>query len=414
MKSTEVNALVSALRSDASPQIAGFLYQFVVAVDYCFKLSHGQSLFIEKYGDVAIKADGSFDGEAKDTSVEVKMYADTLDIKHHNLLNTLYNWLEDDFHFEKYQSLVIYTTQPLAKKSELKGWGKMTPEQRLKTVTDVYEKYLKDNKDKIEDKAWDKHKTIKENARQMIRVLGSVKNEEGKTDDTASMARLQDLLSRVCILDSCNNLLEEYNGLLKYAKVATNSLRQAYINSLLGYIISPNNMKNGWKIDEEKFSEQVQILAKVMAPQSLAFPDAPDVAVNEKNYEDALFVKKLRAIDYRRITQAVIDFAKTTGLLSGEFDRPFAEKNLADYQEEILRLFHLKYDNAVDKLFVGNELSDDDIKRASRVFLGELLQGSHNIPFEPFGVTKSYFAEGMCHYMANDNEQNIKWLLEDE
>ena len=110
----------------------------------------------------------------------------------------------------------------------------------------------------------------------------------------------------------------------------------------------------------------------------------------------------------------MIDFAKTTGLLTGEFDRPSAEKNLANYQEEILRLYHLKYDTAVDSLYDGRELTDDDIKRASRIFLGELLQATHSIEFEPFGVTKSYFSEGMCHYIANDDKQKVNWLLEDE
>ena len=195
MKTDEVNALVSSIiRSDASPQIAGFLYQFVIAVDYCFRLQPGQSLYIEKYGDVAIKSDGSFDGKAIDTSVEVKLYADELGVRHHNLLNTLYNWLEDDFHYASYRNLIIYTTQPIAKNSVLIGWEKMTPEQRLKVVTNAYTAYLKDNKEKIEGKDGKKHPTISQNASMMKRVLGSVQKKDGTIDENASKARLQDLV----------------------------------------------------------------------------------------------------------------------------------------------------------------------------------------------------------------------------
>ena len=401
MKAQEVTGLIKTARSDASSQIAGFLYQFIVALDYGFQLSPGQSLYLEKYGDVAIKDDGSYDGESgKDVSVEIKMYADEIDVNHHNLLNTLYNWMEDDFDFEKYQTLIVYTTQKIAKKSPLQGWNSKKTEERVRIVTGCFNKYLTDNKAKIEDKDASKYKTIKKNAKQMQRVIGTDK--------------LSSLLERVVIVDSCKNLEQAYNGLMKYAKVATENLQKTFINCLLGFIISPKNMKNGWRIDYDKFTAQVQLLAVEMAPQSITFPDAPDVTVKDGEYDDALFVRKLRAIDYKRIAQAVIDFAKTTGLLTGEFDRPSAEKNLANYQEEILRLYHLKHDNAVDELFDGGELSDDTIKRASRVFLRQLLQATRNIAFEPFGVTKPYFSEGMCHYMANDNEQNVKWLLEDE
>ena len=414
MKSTEVNALVESLRSDASPQIAGFLYQFIVALDYCFHLSKGQSLYIEKYGDVAIKDDGTFDGDAKDTSIEVKMYADELDVRHRNLLNTLYNWLENDFHFEEYNHLILYTTQAIKRDSPLLNWNNKSKNARVKVIIDTYANYLKDNKEKIENDEASKYRVYKENARQMRRVLYSVQKKDGTPDEDASKERLSSLLERVIIHDSAKDVEKKYKELMSYAKVTTDNLRETYINSLLGFIISPRNMKYGWKIKEAEFTKQVQILTKEMAPQTMTFPEAPNVNINEKDYDDALFVRKLRAIDYKRIAQAVIDFAKTTGLLTGEFDRPSAEKNLANYQEEILRLYHLKHDNAVDELFDGGELSDDTIKRASRVFLRELLQVTRSIAFEPFGVTKPYFSEGMCHYMANDNEQNVKWLLEDE
>lgn len=401
MKAQEVTGLIKTVRSDASSQIAGFLYQFVVALDYCFQLSPGQSLYIEKYGDVAIKDDGSYDGEqGKDVSVEIKMYADELDVNHHNFLNTLYNWMEDDFDFEKYQTLIIYTTQKIAKKSPLQGWNSKKVEEREKIVTGNFNKYLTDNKAKIEDKDASKYKTIKKNARQMQRVL--------RTD------KLSSLLERVVIVDSCKNLEQAYEGLMKYAKVTTENLQETFINSLLGFIISPKNMKNGWRIDYDKFTAQVQLLAVEMAPQSITFPDAPDVTVKDGEYDDSLFVQKLKQIDSDRITDAVMDFAKTTGLLAKEFDRPSAEKNLADYQTELLQIYNLKHEIAVGELAMKGEVTNDHVKIASRVFYNQMLLAARSPQFAPFGVTKPYFSNGMCHYMANDNEQNIKWLLNDE
>lgn len=415
MKAQEVTGLIKTVRSDASSQIAGFLYQFVVALDYCFQLSPGQSLYIEKYGDVAIKKDGSYDGEqGKDISVEIKMYSDELDVNHHNLLNTLYNWMEDDFDFEKYKTLIIYTTQKTAKKSPLQGWNSKKAEERVRIVTESFYKYLTDNKAKIEDKDTSKYKTIKKNAQQMHRVLESIILPDRKIDETASEKRLSMLLERVVIYDSCKDLKQAYDGLLKYAKVTTENLQEIFINSLLGFIISPKNMKNGWRIDYDKFTSQVQLLAIEMAPHPITFPDAPDVTVKDGEYDDSLFVQKLKQIDLKQITDAVMDFAKTTGLLAKEFERPSAEKNLADYQTELLQIYNLKHDNAIDELAMMDGVTDDYVKIASRVFYRQMLLAARSPQFAPFGVTKPYFSNGMCHYMANDNEQDIKWLLNDE
>lgn len=327
MKLIDVNTLVTTIRSDASSQIAGFLYQFIVALDYCFQLSPGQSLYIEKYGDVAIKDDGRYDDERKDISVEVKMYDDKMSVNHHNFLNTLNNWMEDEFHFENYQTLIIYTTQQFSTNSPLIGWNSMSSKKRILLIKNTYSEYLKVNKSKIADKDPSNFKTVKRNASQMQRILESVRKEDGSVDEVLSNKRLESLLERVVIYDSCNKIEQAYTELLKYAKVTTDSLQETYINSLLGFIITPKNMRNGWKIEYSSFTQEVQRLAVVMSPQVIDFPDPPEMTINVDEYNDALFVLKLKDIDYNRITDAVVDYAKTTELLLSEFNRSLAEKN---------------------------------------------------------------------------------------
>lgn len=414
MKSQEVTSLVKALRSDASAQIAGFLYQFVVAVDHCFKLSQGQSLYIEKYGDVAIKGDGTYDEGREDTCIEVKLYSDDIDVNHHNLLNTLSNWLEDDFQFESYQTLLLYTTQAFSKGSPLKGWNDKSTEEKVKIVRDAYTQYLSENKDKIEEKDASAHKTIKKNALQMKRVLGSVLGKDGNPDDAASTKRLGELLGRVVIYDSCKNLEQSYKDLLRYAKVTQDHLRETFIDALLGFLIRPTNMNDGWRIEEASFTKQVQLLTAEMAPQSFEFPDAPDIPVKEGEYDDSLFVQKLKEIDFDRITDAVMDFARTTGFLTKELERPSAEKSLENYQDELLNLYKLDYGNAKDGLVQVEEKTLDVVKSASRVLLRSVLKDARGLRLAPFGTTKPYFSNGMCHYMANDRTQIVKWLLYDE
>lgn len=410
MKTNEVTALRKNIRSDASPQIAGFLYQFVVALDHCFQLNPGQSLYIEKYGDIAIKGDGSYDEAFKDTSVEVKMYADDLDVSHHNLLNTLYNWLEDDFKFESYQTLILYTTQSFSKDSLLIGWNEMTGEKRAKIVTDAYTKYLAVNKEKIEDKNSKSYTTIKTNAQQMRCVLGSMQNIDGKSDEKTK-SRLEKLLDRVSIYDSCKNLEHAYKDLQKYAKVVNENLREVFIDSLLGFVVIPKNMKDGWKIEEADFTKMYQILSEEMSPRKFLFPDAPDVSIKEGEYDDSLFLYKLKEIDYDKITDAVIDFAKTTGLLAKEFERPSAEKNLSDYLDELHQIYDLKQGNAVDELAKCVEVTNESLKNASRQFLRDMLYAARFPEFSPYGRTKPFFSNGMCHYMANDSTMDVKWLL---
>ena len=296
----------------------------------------------------------------------------------------------------------------------LKGWNDKKPEDKVKIITESYSDYLEKHKSKIADTDSTKHKTIKSNAKQMTRVLSSVNKPDGSVDGEASKKRLTDLLERVRIIDSCKDFDQAYRELFKYAKVTTDNLREHFIQCMLGFIISPKSTQNGWKIDYDSFTKHYQTLAKEMLPQSIEFPEAPDVKVDEKEYADALFVLKLKCIDYNRISEAMVNYAKTTGLLTGEFKRPSAEKNLAKYQSSMADMYRDRYDNAKDEILLIDNLTDEKIKTKSRIFLRDFFEACTTIRFAPFGVTKKYFSDGMCHYMANDGEQNIKWLLKDE
>lgn len=415
MLQSQVNTLVSTIRSDARPQIIGFLYQFVVALDNCFSLSTGESLYIEKYGDVAIKSDGSFDDGANDVSIEVKMYSDELNESHHNMLNTLYNWIDDAFAFENYKSLIIYTTQPISHSSPLIEWNTKDCESRVQCIFDCYNGYLTTNKAKIEDACASSYKAVKDKAKKMQKVIGSVRNSDGNIDWDASRRRLATLLSKVIIVDSCKNFDKEYKNLFRYAGAVSDNLREHYIQSLLGFIIDPDNVNNGWRIDYESFHKKLQTLTKEMIPQNIEFPDSPEFKVDENDYKDALFVTKLKEIKYNEVTEAIIDYAKTVRILTGELNRSSAERHLSAYLDEMGAKYRNRYANAKDELlFNPGNANDDWILAKSRYFLRSFLEDCRGIKLEPYGETKRYFSNGMCHNMANDNNYDVKWLLKDE
>lgn len=396
----DVNTWITQLRSDASPQIKGFLYQFIIALEYCFHLSEGQSLYVERYGDVAIKSDGSIDESVENVSVEVKLYSDSLDVNHNNLLNTLFNWIQEDFHFEVYSRLVIYTTQPLAKDSPLERWDEMDSKQRLEIISTAYRNYLDVNDDKIHNSDPSKHRTIKVNAQKMSRLLES---EES----------LENLLSRVEIRTSQGDFNKAYKSLFRYAMGVDEKYREVFVHSLIGFLISIPAVKYTWYVDYEAFNRKVKELTAEMTTTTMTFPTPANLDVAEEEYEDALFVHKLKEIDYKRtsITKEIRNYARTTLLLTKEFERISAVENLANYQEKLLEKYGYDYEHASDMLSMIPEVTEDMIKSKSRDFHYDLCESSHRFSLQPYRDVPMYFIRGMYNTMANDSNLNIKWLL---
>ena len=45
---------MSKLKFDSTSSIKGVLFQFIIALERCFKMQEGQSIYIETYGDVSV------------------------------------------------------------------------------------------------------------------------------------------------------------------------------------------------------------------------------------------------------------------------------------------------------------------------------------------------------------------------
>ena len=103
--------------NDASDKVKGFLYQFYIALNYCFELKQGEKLYIEKYGDVTIDSI---------SQIEVKNYSKPLTDCDDNFWNTLCNWLNDSFDSNNYKQLILLTTQQIGANSQLNNWNKKT------------------------------------------------------------------------------------------------------------------------------------------------------------------------------------------------------------------------------------------------------------------------------------------------
>ena len=260
--------MAKRLKNDASTSIAGTIHQFYVALDYCFDLVSGETLFIEKFGDVAIPGI---------KQLEVKKYNDDLTDLHENIWKTINNWLEKDFLPSDYKKLILLTTQDFSKSSTMKEWNEKNAEEKKIILKNIEEKYKK-RKKKDSDK----------------------ENLVSNVLSNSNADKLKIILEKFVISDSSPKEVEYWN-IIKDTKVGDipSTNRDDYLNSLLGFIISPETVNtNSWTITYNDFSTRRQELTKQFCTNTKIFPQIrQDVSEKEKEEKSQhLFVKNNQKI----------------------------------------------------------------------------------------------------------------------
>lgn len=365
--------------NNATDSVAGIIYQFYVALDYCNNLVSGEKLWIEKFGDITI---------SNTVQIEIKHFSNDLTDLHENIWKTLHNWLNNGFKVLDYKQLILLTTQNFSNGSTLREWNDKTVDEKLNLLKDIQKKYQKRvKKDKYKEK-----------------LVMEVMNTNNET-------KLKMILKNFIILDSSSRGNDYYCKLKdKHAGHIPISCRDNYINSLFGFIVMPAKKDtHEWEITYENFSNKKIELTEQLTINTRIFPSVNE-NINGIDFENArkkLFVKKIEEIAYSDvIPDAIKDYLSASHFILQDFCSYSASKEIYyKYLNELEDTHKPKF-----RIFCNEIDNSSDVNRISQKFYDELT-GESVQPFYNFNNTPRKFRNGCYHLLCDDEKKNIKWKL---
>lgn len=392
----------TTIRGDASPQVKGFLYQFLVALEFCFEMKRDQTLYVEKFGDLAIKTTG----EGESISVESKHHSSTkIHLLHHNVINTLYNWAQSNFHQEHYTKLLLITTQEVRIGDVLNSF--FNADDKYNVFTNELNKEIKRIKDKLENVKKSKSKAAlsigKEKTLEQMEYL--CKSENKKV--------VQEILCKWVMNIEYLDFMDLYDTIVnRYASMLEGRKAELYIDGLFAMIINPGIVEKGWCIKREDFEKRQQELNSDFSTKTISFPTIGDPTEAEtEGLGSSLFVEKLRIVNLENeITKAIYDYVKTNNLILKEIKgRPVRDNGLEKYKENLKSLFETQYNtHTVEFKFDPNQ----NIFKSSQKFYYAMQNACLQVKMEPFNTIDVYFAKGVLHILADDKTLDVKWKID--
>ena len=229
------------LLNDATESTKGTVYQFYVAVQKCFELISGQTILIERQGDVTI---------CDYQQVETKKVKDLLTDHHINFWKTLKNWMQDGFDATQYTTLILYTTQRLSNRTRFAAWNEALVDQRATILLEIYQEAQE--RDNLRQKTNRKpRKNIPECLSCQRYVLDSSRQE-----------KLREVIRKFVIASHSPDMPTLYQRIRdQYCKGILQGKQNDFLNALLGFVISPQSVSsNTWEISYEQFRTKVSEL----------------------------------------------------------------------------------------------------------------------------------------------------------
>lgn len=369
------------LKFDSTCTIKGVLFQFLIALEKCFEMQQGESVYIETYGDVSIIGDLS-----NSKQIESKFYKKQLTDLDKNIWKSIYNWMNIDFPIRKFSSLVLLTTQRVSLRSSWLNWNKKTPAERVAILKDIKKKFdIRKKKDK-----------------DLVTYMNVIFDTKNST--------MLSQIAKMLYIDNVSMDGGEYHKYIqeKYGKCVPDIRKERFINNMFGFILNPNIVNHNWEISYEDFNLEVQEIAKVLIDTTTVFPtklNLPDI--NSDEYENNAFVGKIRNIDYNEvIPEAVNDYVHTASLIEQELRESLAIKTqLETYEEAVERRYRTEYRKASK-----NYKKEERMLKSQELY--DNMTMANDGTFHTYNYVPSYFHNGIMQILA-DEKDDIVWLLKE-
>ena len=363
---------------DSTSTVKGFLFQFLVALEKCFEMQEGQSVYIERFGDVSLV------GKEGSEQIESKYYEKDLTDLDKNVWNTLANWMDDSFELDKFSALVLLTTQKAGARSKWRDWNNKSIADRKTILNDIHNGFEKkrdksDELQQIMNKVFDAEKTSR-----LEKIAGKLTIGYHGMDNKGYYNKLKDV----------------------YGRHIPKIQKSKYINALYGYIINPYVVENNWQIAFDDFSSEVEELSKKLQDNTAVFPEKKNLGdINVDEYLSNAFVSKIQDINYQIvIPEAVSDYVHTGQLIMEDIElSPTIKASYDVYEDNLERIYKSKYRTAC-----RNCKTSEIIDKSQDLY--DDITRSNDGTFHTFTTVPPYFHNGVMHILANE-KTDIVWKL---
>lgn len=365
--------MTNRLRNNASFSTQGIVFQFLVALEYCLKMKKGDVIYIERFGDIT-----SHSVNDPNIQVEVKRRQDKLSNYSDCIWNTIYNWMQQEFDIKRYQHLLLVTTQSISSSSAWNKWSTGKVDDRLKVLNHLFHK--------------NKRAKLSKELNEKIDYIHSRLTDEIKMQ----------LIKKLEIIFIEPTLEDWISRNQPYLNSVPDIHQQNLAYALYGYISLGGQESDGWEIPYEDFTREKQEIIGSLVENTRIFPSIVAPTIDEKEYEDKLFVKKILEIEYEEaIPQAIQDYVYFLSYAAELGKTRHKIEEIKTYVNGIKRAHDTMYRKA-------KRNCSEDVIHSSQNFYDD-YESSPIPPFSNYNNTPLEFRGGITHSLADENE--ISWHL---